>query len=130
MALQSWRCVIRIFTCTNGIHVFRPPYSSPYRQQSTLCVRVTLNSVFFLVPQCYNLTAYPPLFLGATMVSHILNYVREYVEWLQGMPFVPRFLYGRSLLRGTSPCNSDHLLVPMLIQSLWQDHFGLQNNYL
>jgi len=32
-------------------------------------------------------------------VSHILEVVREYVERLQGLPFVPRFSYGRGLFR-------------------------------
>jgi len=76
-----------------------------YRQKSRLCI---------LARRCYNLTAYPHLFLGATMVSHVLNYVRECGERLQGM-FVARLSYGRGLLRGTSPYNSDHLLVAMLI---------------
>jgi hypothetical protein len=119
VALQSWSGVIRVITCTNGIHVFCTPYSSRFLpletcQKSPLCVRATMNGVFFLAPRCYNLPTYPPLFLGATMVSHVLNYVREYGERLQGMPLVPRFSYG-CLLRCTSPCNSDHLLVPMLI---------------
>jgi len=99
------------------LRVFRPTVQRvSYRLKSlSLCVHSSLNIVFFLVPRCYNLTACHPLFLGATMASHVLNFVREYVERLQGMPFVPRISYGRSVLRGTSPRNSDQFLVPMLI---------------
>ena len=91
---------------TEFMYSVHPNLRVSYRQKSRLCI---------LARRCYNLTAYPHLFLGATMVSHVLNFVTENAELLHGMPFVPRFLYGRCLLRGTSPCNSDHLLVPMLI---------------
>jgi len=100
------------FVPTEYMYSVQPTLRDSYRQKSPLCVRTTMNGVFFLAPRCYNLTGYTTLFLGATMVSHVLNYVREYSERLQGMPFVPTFSYGRGLLRGTSPCNSDHLLVP------------------
>jgi len=70
-----------------------------YCQKSlSLCVRASLNIVFFLVLRWYNLTACPPLFLGATMMSQVLNFVREYVERLQEMLFVPRFSYGSGFL--------------------------------
>jgi hypothetical protein len=105
VALQSWRCVIRVFTCTNGIHVFRSPYSSRFLDPQ--CNAFPTARKVLLCASVQHWTACSSLFLGATILlrvllcslvlqwCHVLNVVREYVERLQGMSFVPRFSYGR-----------------------------------
>jgi len=45
------------------------------------------------------------------MVAHMFNVVTEYEERLRGMPFVPRCLYGRPMLREYDPATILYLIV-------------------
>ena len=112
VALQPLYSIIRVFTFSNGIHLFRSPYTSrflthsatrfthnatrfqrPVRSSSPLCVGVTftVQRDFPFVRRCY---IHSVSVSFHRMVSEMLKMIGEYVQQLQGMSFVHRFPSG------------------------------------